>query len=239
MIRWVIFFILAGSFPVYATDEPYFPDLPLYEHIGPKERLRVIYPADARNKQISGSVRVAIAISSDGLITDKKVIFSEPPGVFDKTVLDALSKCQFYPHYLANGTPIAFQTILPFVFRLSPPIPPAPLKLVWRTENMKVSVIQGGQFNPGRKNQYLHLTQTLNEHEAGWKTLNIVLPDRWRINKLTIEKNYISLVNDDGTVYQLSENNVEEIQRLIKEYYPVSDEKLLEIWQKLALVREM
>jgi TonB family protein len=56
-----------------------------------------IYPKKALEKQISGEVRVRITVDADGRVKGVSILSSTPPGVFDQSVLAAVSRWRFKP----------------------------------------------------------------------------------------------------------------------------------------------
>src|SRR4051794_24179943 len=55
------------------------------------------YPLDARRKSICGQVEAAVRIGLDGSVMEVKILKAEPPGIFDKAVLDAVRKWRYEP----------------------------------------------------------------------------------------------------------------------------------------------
>jgi TonB family protein len=56
-----------------------------------------IYPKKALEKQIGGEVRVRITVDADGRVKGIAILSSTPPGVFDQSVLAAVSRWRFKP----------------------------------------------------------------------------------------------------------------------------------------------
>lgn len=61
----------------------------------PTHKAAPIYPFRAKRLGISGSVTVKFLVEKDGSVADMEIIRSTPPGVFDKAVLDAVSRWAF------------------------------------------------------------------------------------------------------------------------------------------------
>lgn len=60
------------------------------------------YPRLARRRGIEGKVEVEFLINTQGAVEQAKVIFSEPPGQFEKAALQAVRSWKFAPRYI-NG----------------------------------------------------------------------------------------------------------------------------------------
>jgi len=55
------------------------------------------YPAAARAQGIEGYVLVEYDVTAEGMVTNARVVESDPPGVFDAAALTAVSKWRFHP----------------------------------------------------------------------------------------------------------------------------------------------
>jgi protein TonB len=53
------------------------------------------YPPEAEAQHIEGRVRVRLSVDLDGNVTDVEMLGSEPPGVFDASVLEAVRQFKF------------------------------------------------------------------------------------------------------------------------------------------------
>jgi protein TonB len=53
------------------------------------------YPPEAEAQHIEGRVRVRMSVDLNGDVTDVEVLLSEPPGVFDAAVLEAVRQFKF------------------------------------------------------------------------------------------------------------------------------------------------
>lgn len=56
-----------------------------------------IYPADAVARGISGSVDLEFTVNPSGVVTDIRVLTSEPRGVFEQAAINALAKNRYVP----------------------------------------------------------------------------------------------------------------------------------------------
>jgi protein TonB len=75
------------------------------------------YPYRARQRGIEGSATVRFLVSADGTTSDITVLSSEPAGVFDQAVVDAVARWRFEPGMLA-GEPVAAWVVTPITFDL-------------------------------------------------------------------------------------------------------------------------
>jgi len=73
----------------------------------PTEYLIPEYPALALQKNVKGGVILKAIISKNGTL--KNVQLVSPPSVFDSTVLEAVKKWRYQPHY-ENGEPVEVKT---------------------------------------------------------------------------------------------------------------------------------
>lgn len=63
----------------------------------PALRLPPDYPEPARRKSIEGAVELEFLVSSGGSVTDVRVTKSDPPGVFDRAAIHAVSHWHYCP----------------------------------------------------------------------------------------------------------------------------------------------
>ncbi len=68
-------------------------------------RVPPVYPHRARHRRIEGWVRVEFIVHEDGSVGEVTVAASEPPGVFDATVISAVSGWRFRAGTIA-GVPV-------------------------------------------------------------------------------------------------------------------------------------
>lgn len=76
-----------------------------------------VYPAEAKNKGITGFVTIKLGISSSGAITDSIIVASEPAGVFDRSALSAVQSWKFSPA-VKEGQAVASFLIQKISFRM-------------------------------------------------------------------------------------------------------------------------
>lgn len=75
------------------------------------------YPPLAKKRQIEGRVLVCVLIDAEGKVKKVRILESDPPGVFDDTVLQALPQWLFTPAQYRGETVPVWATI-PLVFEL-------------------------------------------------------------------------------------------------------------------------
>lgn len=68
--------------------------------VAPLARINPIYPPRAERRGIEGRVRIAFTISEDGSVVDARVIEADPPRVFDRAALSAVSKWRYQPQII-------------------------------------------------------------------------------------------------------------------------------------------
>ncbi|HZR02755.1 MAG TPA: TonB family protein [Burkholderiales bacterium] len=76
--------------------EPEAPALPsVFQDVKPVRKVKPKYPPEAEAQHIEGRVRVRLSVNIDGDVTGTEVLVSEPPGVFDEAVLEAVRQYKF------------------------------------------------------------------------------------------------------------------------------------------------
>jgi TonB family protein len=75
-----------------------------------------VYPEDALAKRLSGSVELEFTVSPSGEVTDIKIQAADPPGVFDRAAISALSQSRYHP-VLRDGVAIAQRARLRLRFK--------------------------------------------------------------------------------------------------------------------------
>ena len=71
--------------------------------IPPSNRVPPMYPRAAAEARIEGRVVVDLTVARNGHVVEAVVVESEPPGVFDQAVLDAVLQWRYYAR--AEGEP--------------------------------------------------------------------------------------------------------------------------------------
>ena len=77
-----------------------------------------VYPLRAQRMGIEGRVKIRFLITEAGLVESPEVVESEPPGMYDKSVLAAVAACRFSPPTV-NGQPVKAMYTRTFTFDLS------------------------------------------------------------------------------------------------------------------------
>ena len=76
-----------------------------------------VYPFSARRRGISGQVVVRFLVDVEGRVGRLAFVKAEPPGVFEESVRQAVSRWRFSPG-LYQGRPVPTWVVLPISFRL-------------------------------------------------------------------------------------------------------------------------
>ena len=77
----------------------------------------VVYPVEAKDKKVEGYVRVAYDVSTDGSVTNVRVVDSDPPGVFDEAAIAAVRGWRFHPA-ISDGKPVVEELVSRVNFKL-------------------------------------------------------------------------------------------------------------------------
>lgn len=77
----------------------------------------LIYPKRAKQREIEGKVVVSVLIGTEGRVKEIKILESQPPGVFDEAVLEALPNWMFSPAKYQNR-PVQIWVTIPLDFSL-------------------------------------------------------------------------------------------------------------------------
>ena len=93
----------SGSGDSSALGRPGKPNID--SNVVPSLRIPPTYPKRALRSGIEGVVTVEFTITIDGSVKDAEIIEAEPPNIFDKSVLRAISKWKFNPD-MVDGKPI-------------------------------------------------------------------------------------------------------------------------------------
>jgi len=80
-------------------------------------KMNPFYPYRARRLNLSGAVKVKFLVDENGHVSKIKILKSTPPGVFDKSVLDALASWKFSPGKV-RGHPVSTWVITTIEFKL-------------------------------------------------------------------------------------------------------------------------
>lgn len=75
---------------------PELPPLPsVFRDVKPVKKVKPKYPREAEDKKIDGRVKVRLKVELDGSVSNVEMLLSEPPGVFDQAVLEAVRQYIF------------------------------------------------------------------------------------------------------------------------------------------------
>ena len=76
-----------------------------------------VYPLRARRNNIRGTVQVRFLVERDGSVSQAAVVEADPPGLFDKSALDAVRQWRFSPGNI-KGKSVRTWVRAPIAFRL-------------------------------------------------------------------------------------------------------------------------
>lgn len=87
-----------GDFLKSATPKPVVPTTPVIAiNLVPTLKTKPSYPPRALRSGVEGIVTVEFTITVDGTVKDPTIIKSDPPKIFDRSVLKAIKKWKFSP----------------------------------------------------------------------------------------------------------------------------------------------
>ncbi len=76
--------------------EPEAPPLPsVFRDVKPVKKVKPVYPREAEQQHIQGSVKVRLNVDVEGNVTEVQVLSADPPGVFEEAVLTAVKQYKF------------------------------------------------------------------------------------------------------------------------------------------------
>ncbi|HVY08509.1 MAG TPA: TonB family protein [Burkholderiales bacterium] len=82
--------------PVPEEKPPEAPPLPsVFRDVKPVKKVKPKYPREAEDAHIEGRVRVRLTVEVNGSVSEAKILLSEPPGVFDAAVMEAVVQYTF------------------------------------------------------------------------------------------------------------------------------------------------
>jgi protein TonB len=67
----------------------------VFRDVKPVKKVRPKYPPEAEAQHIQGRVKVRLTVELDGSVSGVEVLVSEPPGVFEQAVLEAVRQYKF------------------------------------------------------------------------------------------------------------------------------------------------
>ena len=92
----------------------------LDEPLTPVARVPPVYPISARRKGVEGWVRVEFEVDEQGQVGRIQVAESEPPGIFDRSVIRCISKWRYRPGTI-EGVPVLVRMTKTIRFELEKP----------------------------------------------------------------------------------------------------------------------
>jgi periplasmic protein TonB len=84
----------------------------VFRDIKPVKKVKPIYPREAEAAHIEGHVRVRLTVEVNGSVSDAKILLSEPPGVFDAAVMEAVVQ------YIFKRDGTSYQADQEIIFKL-------------------------------------------------------------------------------------------------------------------------
>jgi protein TonB len=93
--------------------EPEPPPLPsVFRDVKPVKKVKPKYPREAEDAHIQGRVRVRLTVEVNGSVSEAKILLSEPPGVFDAAVMEAVVQ------YIFKRDGTSYQADQEIIFKL-------------------------------------------------------------------------------------------------------------------------
>jgi protein TonB len=103
---------LLGDLEGVAMTEESVDQLPVFK------KMKITYPERAKQREIEGKVSVSVLIGTDGTVVKFKILDSNPPGVFDEAVREAVPYWTFKPAQY-QGRPVQIWVTIPIPFKLT------------------------------------------------------------------------------------------------------------------------
>ncbi len=76
--------------------EPEIPPLPsVFRDVKPVKKVKPKYPPEAEAQHVQGRVKVRVTVQLDGSVGEVEILFAEPTGVFEESVLEAVRQYKF------------------------------------------------------------------------------------------------------------------------------------------------
>jgi len=83
-------------------DSSYLQDSNFSTDIIPLQQIHPLYPPKARRQRIEGWVKVGFIITTQGAVSNVRLIESTPPRIFDRAAIKAISRWKFSPQLIAG-----------------------------------------------------------------------------------------------------------------------------------------
>lgn len=109
--------------PLNITGGPYIGEMAMGSGLGefrepvPLVRIPPLYPPLAQSRRLEGVVKVEFTVGEDGSVNQPVVVYSQPPGVFDRAVLSAIRHWKFESKVVA-GSAVPWRTLQTVTFRM-------------------------------------------------------------------------------------------------------------------------
>lgn len=112
------FFFVDGEFRLADLDISAFREPVKHSVVAAKvvKRVPPIYPAEARDKKIEGTVKLRVTVQKDGSVTVQNVVQGDP--LLSQAAIDAVRQWRFEPVRF-DGQPVDVQQTIEFVFSLA------------------------------------------------------------------------------------------------------------------------
>jgi hypothetical protein len=108
---------ISSSFAEEESQIRAFDHLPFFDNAEKIQGLKPDYPIRAKRYSVCGEVKYALSISVDGDVLEKKLIYSQPTGVFEAEVEKVIFSWKFEKKFFGDQA-IAYQTMAPLKFVL-------------------------------------------------------------------------------------------------------------------------
>lgn len=111
------------NIPLNITGGPYIGPMGMGSGIGefrepvPLVRITPMYPPLARSRRLEGVVKVEFTVGEDGSVNGPVVVYSQPPGIFDRAVLSAIRHWKFESK-VVDGKAVPWRTLQTVSFRM-------------------------------------------------------------------------------------------------------------------------
>ncbi len=92
-------------------------DIAIARELTPLVRIPADYPLSALPRRIEGFVVVRFTVTEAGAVDAPEVLRAEPPGLFDKAALRAVSRFKYQPQFV-DGKPVRVKTYAKITFVL-------------------------------------------------------------------------------------------------------------------------
>ena len=100
-----------------SPEPPHTPVITKVTGIGSCSSTLNIYPAEAREQGLEGTVKVKVQVSASGGVSGASIVKSSGHSILDESVLANVYDCNFEPAE-KDGSPIASKVIIPVRFKL-------------------------------------------------------------------------------------------------------------------------